>query len=164
MALAVTHILVTIVALDLLRHYLFGKHKFPRYLIVVGGIAGLGPDIDIVFTWFYNLFSATPVDLHGAFTHSFFWMVLFLGFGITAQYFKKKMLAGIAYVLAASWLSHLLLDCLYGGYKTFFWPISVVTGFCPQWGISPYAAEIDAIILVLWLVHEELHHYIKDYF
>src|SRR3989338_6310881 len=39
MAYAVTHILVVIVFLDLLRHYIFKKEKFPRYLVVLGGIA-----------------------------------------------------------------------------------------------------------------------------
>ena len=54
MALAVTHVLLTIIVLDLLRHYVFDKKKFPRYLVVIGGIAGLVPDIDILFNWIYN--------------------------------------------------------------------------------------------------------------
>ena len=47
MALAVTHVILTIVILDLFRHYVFKKSKFPRYWLVIGGIAGLFPDIDI---------------------------------------------------------------------------------------------------------------------
>ena len=47
MALALTHVLLVIVLLDLFRHYVLSKKKFPRYLLVVGGIAGLLPDIDV---------------------------------------------------------------------------------------------------------------------
>ena len=39
MALAVTHVLIVIILLDLIRHYIVGKEKFPRYLVIIGGIA-----------------------------------------------------------------------------------------------------------------------------
>ena len=39
-------------------------------------------------------------------------------------------------------------------------PISIF----PRWNIVNYSESIDAIILVIWLVHEELHHLVKDYY
>ncbi|MBI2665804.1 metal-dependent hydrolase [Candidatus Woesearchaeota archaeon] len=166
MALAVTHIILTIIVLDFFRHYVFGKKAFPRYLLVIGGIAGLLPDIDIIMTWGYNFLTGRSVSLHGTFTHSLFWPILFLIVGVSFHYLKQKNWSKICYVTSVGLFFHIILDCLYGGYKTFFWPFSqnvISSGFCPQWGIHSYAASIDAIILVLWLVHEELHQMVKDY-
>jgi hypothetical protein len=168
MALAVTHVILTIVLLDLFRHYVFGKQKFARYLLVVGGVAGLFPDIDIPFGWVYNFFTGASVNFHGMFTHSIIFPVIFLGVGLFLHYRKNMKWAKIFYVISAGWFLHLVLDCLFydfiwgGELKNFFWPWGLIN-FCPEWGISQYAAGIDAIILVVWLVHEEIHNRIKDY-
>ena len=162
MAYAVTHVLLVIILLDLFRHYVFGKRKFPRYLLVVGGIAGLAPDIDIPISWIYNLFTNASVNLHGTFTHTLLIPIIFLAVAGILHYQNKMKWAKIFYVIAIGWFFHFVLDCTFGGYKTFFWPI--MTGnFCPQWGLQSYAQSIDAIILVVWLVHEEVHKKIKDY-
>ncbi|MBI2102557.1 metal-dependent hydrolase [Candidatus Woesearchaeota archaeon] len=163
MANSVTHVIVAIVILDLFRHYVFGKKRFPRYLLVIGGIAGLAPDIDVPLTWLYHFFTSSTTDLHGLFTHSLFFVFSFLGIALLFQYYKNIKWAKIFYVISFGWFMHLILDCLYGGYKTFFWPLHYASNFCPQWGIQTHAADIDAIILVLWLIHEEVHERIKDY-
>ena len=163
MAHAVTHILFVIVLLDLFRHYVFGKRKFPRYLLVVGGIAGLAPDVDIPLGWIYNLFTDTAVNLHGNFTHSIIFPLIFLIVAGILHYQDNMKWAKIFYVIAVGLFIHLLLDCMFGGYTTFLWPLSINTGFCPQWGLQGYAQSIDAIILVVWLVHEEINHKISDY-
>jgi len=163
MALAVTHVILTILILDLFRHYIFGLKKFPRYLLVVGGIAGLFPDIDILITWIYNFFTSSQVNFHGTFTHSLLWPLLFLIIGLFSHYQKNLKWAKIFYVISASWIFHLILDCAFGGYKEYLWPFFIFN-FCPQWGIEKYAISIDAIILVVWLVHEEMHKMIKDYY
>ena len=163
MANSVTHVIVAIVILDLFRHYILGKKKFPRYLLVIGGIAGLAPDLDIPLTWIYHFFSNSTESLHGVFTHSIFFVLLFLGIAIVLQLRKKMKWAKIFYVIGSGWFMHLILDCLYGGYKTFFWPLQWASAFCPQWGFEAHAADIDAIILVLWLIHEEVHQRITDY-
>ncbi|HLC97277.1 MAG TPA: metal-dependent hydrolase [Candidatus Nanoarchaeia archaeon] len=163
MPYAVTHVLITILILDLFRHYVFGKEKFPRYLVVLGGIAGLAPDIDIPLGWFYTLITGTPINLHGLFTHSFIFPLLFL-LAASLLYWKgNKQWAAISLVIAAGWFLHPILDCSFGGYKNLFWPLPWATSFCPEWGISAQYASIDAILLVVWMVHEEVHKRIKDY-
>ena len=166
MALAVTHILVVIVILDLLRHYVFGKKKFPRYLIVIGGIAGLAPDIDLPVGWLISVLTGTTVGLHRLFTHSIFLVLLFLGIGLIRHYQDDKKWANIFYVIAFGWLVHILLDYLYGGgsIPSLFWPYQMLPAFYPSWNLYLWAESIDAILLVLWLVHEEVHNYVKDYF
>ncbi|MFC1800671.1 metal-dependent hydrolase [Nanoarchaeota archaeon] len=163
MAYAVTHVILAIVVIDLIRHYFFKKKKFPRYLVLIGGIAGLAPDLDIVFSWIYNFFMGTNVSFHGGLTHSILIPVLLLGIGYFLQTSKNIKWSKILYVISFGWFFHLILDCVFGGYKYYLWPLPAIN-FCPQFAFSHYMIEIDAIILILWLLHEELHHKIKDYF
>jgi hypothetical protein len=78
------------------------------------------------------------------------------------HYNNKVTAARICYVISFGWFLHLNLDCLYGGYKDFLWPF-VSVNFCPQWELYNHAISIDALILILWLVHEEVHNKIRDY-
>ncbi len=164
MALAVTHIILTIVFLDFFRHYISGTKKFPRYLLVVGGIAGLAPDIDLPLSWIYNLLTNANINFHGTFTHSLIFPVISLGIALILHHKKQMKWAKIFYVISAGLTLHSILDCTFGGYRTFLWPFWITPSFCPQWGINSYASSIDAIILIAWLLHEELHKKIKDYF
>ena len=159
MALAVTHVIGTIFLLDVLRHYIFKKEKFPRYLVVIGGIAGLGPDIDVPIGWILSLITQTKVNIHGLFTHSIFLALLLVIIGIIFHIKDNIKWARIFYVIAAGWFLHLSLDCLFNSYATFLWPITFDTNnFCPSGLGKMYRSGIDAIILVTWLVHEELHN------
>ncbi len=163
MAYAVTHIITTIVILDIFRHYVFNKKRFPRYLIVVGGIAGLAPDLDIPLTWLYNVFIDGSVNLHRLFTHSFFFPAAFVLLALFLWYYKNAKWAKISAVIAFGWLFHILLDWLYGSTKGFLWPLEATLP-AVGWNLYPLSPSIDAILLVLWLVHEEAHSYVKDYF
>lgn len=166
MALAVTHIILTIAFLDIFRHYVFGLKKFPRYLLVIGGIAGLAPDLDIPLSWIITLLTGTSVNLHGLFTHSIFFALVFLLIGLAFYYQKNLKWAKIFYVIAVGWTLHIFLDCFYGmdSTKLFLWPYQILPLFCPTWDLYQYAHSIDAIILVLWLLHEEISNKIKCYF
>ncbi len=164
MALAVTHVIITIVILDIFRHYVFGLKKFPRYLLVIGGIAGLAPDLDIPLSWIVNLFSSVHYNFHGAFTHSFLWVIIFLIVAIQFHIRNNMKWAKIFYVIAVGWFMHLFLDWSFGEYKWLFWPFVTPESIFPPLTLSTYGTSIDAIILVMWLVHEEIHHKIKDYF
>ena len=164
MALAVTHIIGTLFILDIFRHYVFKGRKFSRRLLLFGGIAGLLPDIDIPLSWVASYVVQNPVNLHGVFTHSIFWPILFVIIGGILHYFDKKKYAYILYVVAAGWFIHLLFDCFFNRYSTFLWPIKFDTKiFCPIGFERLHRVGIDAIILVVWLLHEELSGKIRDY-
>jgi inner membrane protein len=166
MALAVTHVLVAILLLDVFRHYVFGLKKFPRHLLVVGGIAGLMPDIDIPLGWFLSFVTGNTINIHGSFTHSLFIVFVFILMAVISQYQGEIKRSKWLYVIATGWFIHILLDCGFNAYATFLWPLPIDTlTFCPERFLGPkYGAAIDAIILVVWLVHEEVHKKIKDYF
>ncbi|MFH1439011.1 MAG: metal-dependent hydrolase [Candidatus Woesearchaeota archaeon] len=164
MALAVTHVIGAIVILDIIRHYFFSKKTFPRYLLIIGGIVALAPDLDIPLAWIINLISSSKIYIHGTFTHSFMWVFLFVGIGLIFHHYKNMRWAKIFYVIAAGWFIHLGFDWIFGDYKTLFWPFATPEFIFPVFKLSDYSTRIDAVILILWLVHEELHHKIKDYF
>lgn len=165
MGFAVTHILVPLVILDVLRHYFFGRKKFPRYLIVIAGIAGLAPDLDIPLGWLVSILTGTPASYHGMFTHSFFFVALFLAIGLVRQYQHAKSEALIWYVIAFGWFTHLPIDWVYGWCKNFFWPIAGAFPYCVTWELSTtMGAAIDGVLLTLWLVHEEVSRKVRDWF
>ncbi len=162
MGLAVAHVLGTIILLDLVRHYITGKQGFPRYLLVVGGVAALAPDLDIPLSWLLSFFAQDYVNLHRIFTHSFSFAVLF-GIVALVLYLKKDMKWSKIFVaIAVGWSMHILMDCFYGGFLPMTWPFNFITS-CPSWGLTNHSHSIDAILLVAWIVHEEIHNKIKDY-
>ena len=87
MPLAVTHVLITIVLIDLYRHYI-AKNSFSRAYVLVAGIAGLLPDADIPLNWIIS--PLLNIDIHGIFTHSATWGVLFILIGGLIHFSRKK--------------------------------------------------------------------------
>jgi len=167
MVQAVLHIIIPLVILDLIRHYYFNK-SFPRYIVLIGGIAGLLPDIDVPISWILSLLTNTTISIHGQITHTVLFALPFLILsGIlytkTKKLFTKKDYKPLIYlVIGMGILTHIFLDCLAGG-NSFLWPISTVN-YCPTIIAQSIVPGLDAILLVLWLIHEETHNMVKDYF
>ncbi len=172
MPLAVTHVLLTIIAIDLYRDYVMKKHS--RYLtlhtVMIGGIAGLLPDIDIPLGWLLMKLGLTQTLLHGGITHTAFFGLIFL---LPAIYFHRKKslkLATIFYVVTFGILFHNLLDFLLGGGRSegimWLWPLSAYPAklhILNAFGLYAMPEALDAIILLLWLWHEEVKHKIRDF-
>jgi hypothetical protein len=154
---AVTHILIPLVLSDIYRDYI-ANNKFNVRYVFAAGIAGLLPDVDILAGWFLNLFSYIPIsDLHREFTHSLYFPLIFLAlFFLTKNYnpkYLKRQKLKLNYVflaIAFGSFIHLLLD---GG--TSLLPLAYFQG--------TFFQGLDAILLVLWLAHEEYKHRISDY-
>ncbi|MFH1972715.1 MAG: metal-dependent hydrolase [archaeon] len=162
---AVTHILIPLILLSFARHHIFKRKNFPLYLVLIGGIAGLLPDIDVLFYWITSGFTAYG-EVHRLFTHNFvIGMGIFL-IGLILLKYKDKI-GKIFMVVGFGWVIHVLLDAIFSG---------IVYPFYPIWNI-PFGlnllsatifsgtvyAGIDAILLVLWLVYEYWQHNIKEY-
>src|SRR3989344_954930 len=179
MPLAVTHVILTIVLIDLYRDY-FSKLKFPTFFVLIGGIAGLLPDMDIPISWITGLILQEPVWFHRTYTHAFIFPIAFtiIAFAIHRVIKKKKYtLFGrktrkdytvlFFAMLAAGWMIHILLDGFLGGPEQLSWiPVIAPIISFPAMTVSLdiyRAAALDATILVLWLAHEEFAHRIKDY-
>lgn len=172
MPLAVTHVLLTIIAIDLYRDYI-AKHKkyFTTWTLFVGGMAGLASDADLVINFVLSKFGVyVPLLAHGGITHTpIFGLAFLIPFAILWR-MKKHKLAVMFLVASFGILFHIFLDFLIGGGSIegvmVFYPFSTETYkvfLLLDDTEFPYIQGLDAIILVLWLLHEERKHKIKDF-
>lgn len=167
MPFAVTHVLLTIIFVDLYRDYI-AKYKkyFTLHTVFIAGIAGLLPDIDIPLNWFLGFFSSGLA--HGTITHTPLFGLIFLIPGLILWHKKNHKAAMYFFVICFGILLHISLDFLFrtDAYGIiFFYPFSNATyGLNLLKNFSPiFFAGIDAIILLLWLWHEEVKHKISDF-
>jgi len=166
MPLAVTHVILTIVVLDLVRHYFLKHRRFiTMKILFFAGIAGLLPDIDIVLNWFLK--GSIHLLKHGGLTHTPLFALPFVLIGVLA---KKEKTKATAYVFAFGIIFHLFLDFLLGGgsWEGIMWlyPFSTKTfkiHLLHTFGLSNMPPALDALILIAWLYHEERLKKIKDF-
>jgi len=168
MPFAVTHVLSAIILVDLFRDYVV-KHKkyFTLHTIFIAGFAGLLPDVDIPLNWFLNFFGVGIV--HQSVTHTPLFALIFLIPGLILWHNKKHKTAMYFFVICFGIFLHLFLDYLFIGDSSagimFFYPLSSAAyGLNLLQNVSSnFFAGIDAIILLLWLWHEEIKHKISDF-
>jgi len=168
MPFAVTHVLSAIILVDLFRDYIW-KHKkyFTLHTIFIAGVGGLLPDIDIPLNWLLNFFGLSLA--HRTLTHTPLFALIFLLPGIILWYKKNHKVSMYFFVITFGILLHIFLDYFFAtDYATgimFFYPFSFATYELNLFqNISQLNfASIDAIILLLWLWHEEIKHKISDY-
>ena len=167
MPFAVTHVLASIILVDLYRDYV-AKHKkyFTLHTVFIAGFAGLLPDIDLPWGYLLNFFG---IELgHRTITHTPLFGLIFLIPAIILWKNKKHKAAMYFFVISFGILIHILLDYIVSsdnGGIMFFYPLSTASYALDLLkGTSPtFFAGIDAIILLLWLWHEEMKHKISDY-
>ena len=175
MPYAVTHILIALIVADIIRDYLVkNKKKFPLHYVLIAGIAGLLPDADTIIYWVLNMLYNIPSSLvHRLYSHNLFIALIFLILGFLTIKAKNRSLSKhklklsmIFYMIALGYFVHLVLDYLLSGKIMPLFPFSTL-----KVGLELTAGKlgdsilqgIDAILLVLWLVHEEIKHRISDF-
>jgi len=174
MPYAVTHVLTPIVLVDLFRNYWYSaKKKFHLHYVLIAGLAGLLPDVDIALVWLMKLITEVSVaDVHRTITHSLFFPSIFLILGLLAIgknvtiYKDKLRLDWVFYMIAVGTFIHLVLDFVLSGSIRPLYPLydfkiglNLIRGNL-EGTLFP---GIDAILLFVWLVHLELKHKISDY-
>jgi len=160
MPYAVTHILIPIILVDTVRDHVFKtkKKSLPNRYVLFAGIAGLLPDIDLLFTPY----------LHRTITHSVWFPLIFL-FGFLLSYtLQKEKLYKIFLMLFTGFSLHILMDAILLGSVAPLFPLNpteiglnILTPVVLL-GLNAFSA-IDAVLLFLWLIHEELEHNISEY-
>ena len=174
MPLAVTHVLLTIILVDLYRDYIT-KHKklFPLHTVLIAGIAGLFPDLDVPINMMYELFNKQIPTLldHGMITHTPLFALIFLIPAFILWKQNKHKAAVVFCVISFGAMFHLFLDWFIGGgaYEGIMWlfPFSTHTfklHILSGLGVSDWPMALDAVILLGWLWHEDVKHKIKDFF
>lgn len=169
MPLAVTHVLLTIIIVDLYRDYVTKHRKyFTIHTLFIAGIGGLLPDIDIPLSQVISYLGYSPGLLsHGGITHTIFFGLVFLIPAFILLIKKKHKESVYFFVLSFGILFHIFLDVIVNeSYYMLFWPLTASTFSITQLtnlGINGLQAPLDAIILLVWLYHEEVKHKIKDF-
>lgn len=173
MPLAVMHVLTSAILVDLYRDYVT-KHKkyFTLYTVFLAGFFGLLPDVDIALRIIANFFKLSIPSLlqHGNITHTPFFAVLFFIPGFILWKIKKKKQAVYFFVAVPVILIHVLLDYFFGGgsqygimwlfpFSTEAWKLNITSTVFLQ----EFQRGLDAVILLVWLWHEEIKHKISDF-
>lgn len=177
MPFAVTHFLIPVILVDLVRDHLLKVRKIlPNKFVFISGLSGLLVDTDVLLFYIFQKFINVNFSVqHRIFFHNI-WIPLFFLFGFIVFYYtKKKNLSKIFLMIFIGFSIHLLLDAtindkiipLYPFNDTQF-GLNLISSN-PDIGLDTLLknldilASIDAILLILWLIHEEKTHHISDF-
>ena len=91
---AITHILIPLILVGLFRDY-FVKNKkiFPLHYVLIAGIAGLIPDLDVAAYYLLSFFGYTLNEVHRTFSHNIF--VPKILFFIASSIFDRSFSTGM---------------------------------------------------------------------
>ncbi len=176
---AVTHVLIPIILLSLFRDYALSeksRKRFPLHYVLIGGIAGAVPDLDIAVYYVMNFFGFSFEQLHRTFSHNifvpaFFVLLgfLFLGLKIKELGRHKLRLGTIFFVTAFGILIHLILDATIYGEVMFLYPFSNYAIGVNLVKLLPVAwwdtiiPCLEAALLILWIIYMEVKHKLSDF-
>jgi len=175
----VTHVLIALILASFIRDFYISKKdkkNFPLHYVLIAGIAGLLPDLDIITFWILNFFGFTLSEVHRTFTHTLFLPIILLIIGILTLNLKNHTLGRhhlnlhmIFFMLALGSFIHLILDTGIAGTIRPFYPLSNIAVGWDITSIMPYPLNnlffpsLDAVLLVLWLLYVEWKHRISDF-
>ena len=165
MPYAVTHILVPMILIDTIRDRILKLKKqfLPNKYILLAGLAGLFPDIDIPV----SIILFGDVSVHRTFGHSI-WIPLAFFIGFVYSYLFKKQKWWKFFLMCFIGVSiHIILDASLSGYVSLFYPFSDTPyglNLLPSSKASLIFTIMDAVSLFGWLIYEKLQHHISDFF
>ena len=165
MPYAVVHMLLPMMLLDFLRHkFLKNKKSLPNRYILIVGLAGLLPDIDIPVSYLFSGLVA-----HRGITHTVWVSLLFLLVSAILQFAKKHDMAKIFLMVSIGAGSHVALDILTAGSLQLFYPLSkayfsvnLIPKIFPHIGVTFAYAVLDALLLFGWIATMILRRRVKD--
>lgn len=166
MPLAVMHVLVPIILVDLYRDYFMKNRKLlPNHMLFLAGAAGLMVDMDLPLSAILGGLFGLPLPAHRILSHNIWIPLTFLTLSLFF-WKRKKLLGKIFLMFCIGTASHLILDATLIGTIAPFYPVNDY-----MWGLNlvpskywqDFSASIDAVLLLLWLSHEEFKHKISDY-
>ena len=178
MPYAVAHFLTGIVLVDLFRDYFIkNKKKFPLHYVLVGGLGGVLPDLDVLLFYILSFFGTEYHDIHRTFTHTLLFVGIFIFLGVLTFHLKEKKLrkhhlklSTIFFVLAFGILTHVILDALLVGEIMPLYPFStqlvglnLVARIVPASWLGSFFNSLDAALLIIWICYLELKHKVSDF-
>jgi len=176
---AVTHVIIALIIASLVRELSMFKRegiRFPLHYVLIAGVAGLLPDIDIILYWGLYFAGLSLSEVHRTFTHTIFVPLIFIILaGVFYKYKNKEFgkhsltLTGIFLMLALGSFVHLVLDASIAGAIRPLYPFSQlrigfsIVDYLPKGLKTLFFPTLDAILLVLWLIYLEVRHRISDF-
>lgn len=176
---AVAHILLPLILASIIRDFYIKKKdrkNFPLHYVLIVGLAGILPDIDVVAFWFLHFFGFNLGEVHRTFSHTIFVPIVFIILGLlfTGRSFstlrKHKLKINIVfYCFAIGSLFHLILDGVFVGYVAPLYPFITTPiglnmfGYLPKILNEIAPASLDAGLLIIYLAYLELKHKISDF-
>jgi len=147
------------------------KRKFPLHYVLIAGLAGLLPDLDIAVYYILSFFGFTLQEIHRTFSHNIFIPLIFLLLGFlfigvrNRELGKHKLkLSTIFFVISFGVVIHLILDALVSGVVFLFYPFSDYFVGLNLIRLLPVAWQqtieptMDAAILIFWIIYMEVRH------
>lgn len=168
MPFAVTHMLVPMILLDIIRDNILkiDKEKLPNKYILLAGLFGLLPDLDIPL----SLITIGNFSLHRTFSHSL-WIPLFLiTFSLVFKLLKNRKWFILFLMGFAGFTSHIVLDFILAGTVYLLYPLSNAAyglNLLPVTEVTDTIfvfVAMDAILLWSWFFRMELRKRIQDFF
>jgi len=187
MPLAVTHIMVPIIVMELFRDfYPQLKRYFSNKHVFLIGMAGILPDSDLVIYRIGEIIGMPVQESvlgHRIIFHNIWIPVGFLSFYFILDYLSKinkgrkskdyTAFSKVFLVLFFGFTAHLLLDGILTGYVMPFYPLNEymikwdLVGKMEAFTSIPnltILVSMDALLLMFWLWHQETEKHISDYF
>jgi len=174
----VTHILFPLILLAFFKDYYDKRHKNKFHLryVLIAGIAGILPDLDIAAFWILNSFGFSIQEVHRTIAHAIFIpLIFFILFLVTKPLNlkptgKKQLRWPIIFLMISvgSFL-HLFLDAILQGYVMPLSPFSSFSiglnlfGYLPSQLQGIAAPSLDGGLMILWLIYLEWKHKISDF-
>ena len=167
MPFAVTHILVPLILIALIRDFYLNnrpkKKKFSLHYVLIAGLAGILPDLDVAAFWILNFFGFTLEQVHKTILHSIlipliFFLLFILLKDNKIEINRYKLKLNIIFLMLAIGSSiHLILDALFGKGFAMLYPFYNAPIGIDLIGYLPYALQkiampsLDAALLIIWL-------------
>lgn len=178
MPTAVAHLLIPIFLAAILRDIILKKNKkkFPLHYVLIAGIGGVLPDIDILVYIFLGFFGFSLEQVHRTITHSLIIPLLFFIFSFATIPLKSKVLGKhklkihfILLALAFGIFMHIALDGFVQGDVHPFAPFSEyefglnLVQYLPE-HMQGFAIPLfEGILLLLYFIYLEWRHKISDF-
>lgn len=176
---AAAHILIPLIIASIFRDFYIKskeRKKFLLHYVLIIGIAGIIPDLDVAAFWILHFFGFSFSSVHRTFAHTIFIPLIFLILALITTNIKIKELGRhklklnmVFLMMSIGILFHLILDAIFAGYIVPFYPFLNFSMGLNLFGYLPKTLEViaapslDAGLLIVYIIYLELKHKISDF-
>jgi len=158
MSAPITHFLIPVFILGVLRHFFPAiKAKINSKHVLLAGFFGLVPDLDLLIVWLLNFLRGESLsDYHRLYFHNLFFVLGIFLILILFCIYKRKRLCLLSGVMLFSVIIHLILDSTFGRVM-WLYPFSLVKYGFNLAGVGNISwliqVGLDALIFSIWIMY-----------